>query len=45
MLVAAPTGSSPSEITENWTMQELEDFVACLPFIRRFGHPLFGGEE
>lgn len=42
MLVARETGSPPSEIRESWTMEEIEEFVICLPGIRRFGHPLFG---
>jgi len=47
MLVARETGSPPREIRETWTMQEIEEFVICLPGIRRFGHPLLvgGGEQ
>ncbi|MDR9431726.1 MAG: hypothetical protein RI568_13645 [Natronomonas sp.] len=46
MLVARYTGTAPQEVRESWTSREIEEFLICLPGIRRFGHPMFaGGEE
>lgn len=44
MLVAYHTGSSPDQIRDTWAWDDIEAFVACLPALRRFGHPLFGGD-
>lgn len=43
MLVARYTGSSPSEIRQTWSWREIEEFLICLPAIRRFG--LVGGDQ
>lgn len=45
MIVAYHTGSPPSRIREAWSVEEIETFLASVPFARRFGHPLFRGED
>lgn len=45
MLVAYHTGSTPSQIREHWSWEDIEAFVICLPGIRRFGHPLLVGGD
>lgn len=37
MTVAAHTGSSPQEIREEWTWADVQEFLICLPGIRRYG--------
>lgn len=44
MLVAYHTGSPPARIREEWAWEDIEAFLASVPFARRFGNPLFGGE-
>lgn len=45
MTVAAHTGSSPAEIREEWSYKDVEQFLICLPGIRRYGHPMYGGRD
>lgn len=45
MTVAAHIGTSPQTVRQEWTIEDVEDFLVCLPGIRAFGHPLYGGGE
>lgn len=45
MLVAYHTGTPPAQVREDWSWNDMMEFLACVPLARRLGHPLFGGEE
>ena len=45
MIVAYHTGSTPTDVRKGWSVDDLEEFITVLPFLRRFGHPLYGDEQ
>lgn len=40
MTVAAHTGTPPHRVREEWTWRDVQEFLACLPYINYIGHPL-----